>query len=61
LAWQKRWLAVQTTAAQAPLTQTWLLAPQSLIVVAVMPSAEQLMTFYSVAAQAVAEGVQTHG
>jgi hypothetical protein len=52
---------VHTTAAHAPLTQTWLLAAQSLTVVAVRPSAEQLVTFSSVAEQPVVDGVQTHG
>jgi hypothetical protein len=58
-------LAVHTTGAQAPLTQTWLFAAQSLTVVAVIPSAEQEMTFSSVAAQAAGidgvDGVQTQG
>lgn len=52
---------MQITAAQAPLTHTWLFAAQSLTVVAAIPSAEQVITFSSVAEQPVVDGVHTHG
>ena len=52
---------MHTTGTQAPLRQTWLLEAQSLTVVAVMPSAEQVITFSSVAKQPVVKGVQIQG